>query len=79
MAREIDKYDRFMTDTAVDCFALRFVQDSGTERLALYSSWYGVIRHVQSGAEDRFTKSDDAIRFLNSYIHFASLDEEESE
>jgi uncharacterized protein YheU (UPF0270 family) len=68
-----------MSEKTVDSFVLRFVQDFGSDRTSLGISWQGIIRHVQSGKEIRFTSSYDAINFLNNFVEFTIVDEQESE
>jgi hypothetical protein len=71
--------DIFMPDTEVDSFVLRFVRDYASESSSVGIIWHGVIRHVQSGNELRFTSTQDAIGFLNNYVGFATLDEQETD
>lgn len=66
-----------MSDKIVDSFVLRFVQDAGSDRSALGITWQGVIRHVQSGKELRFTSSYDALNFLNNFVEFKIVEDEE--
>jgi len=69
----------YMSDKTVDSFVLRFVQDAGSDRSALGITWQGIIRHVQSGKELRFTSSYDALNFLNSFVEFKIVEDDEQE
>ena len=54
-----------MTETRVVSFILRFVQpDQGDSGLP----WRGVVRHVQSREEVRFTQIQEALVFINRYV-----------
>ena len=58
-----------MLETAVDSFVLRFVHelpDPEGEHIA--PVWYGIIRHVQTDAEIRFTAIEDALTFIAAYV-----------
>jgi hypothetical protein len=50
-------------------FVLRFVCDEPAAQAARPAThWYGVIRHVQSNAERRFTNWDEAVAFMAQYV-----------
>lgn len=51
-----------MTETAVQSFVVRFVQEDNTV------AWRGFIRHVQTSEEIHFTHMQDAIRFMSQYV-----------
>ena len=53
-----------MSETAVTSFILRFTQD----QQSLDAPWHGVIRHVQNSEEIRFTRIEDALAFMNSFV-----------
>ena len=57
-----------MLETNVDSFILRFVQEQTPISDRDAAAWHGVIRHVQSSEEIRFTRIEDALRFLANYI-----------
>ncbi|MER2599496.1 MAG: hypothetical protein ABTQ73_08250 [Caldilineales bacterium] len=58
-----------MSETVISSFVLRFTQETETE-----TSWRGVVRHVQSDEEARFTRMAEALRFISRYVN---LPEEE--
>jgi hypothetical protein len=62
-----------MLETGVDSFIVRFVQErSVSERNQnagpSTAPWHGVIRHVQSEEEIRFTQIEEALRFVANYV-----------
>ena len=68
-----------MLETDVDSFIMRFVQERPTQEKNLTNgppaaSWHGVIRHVQSKEEIRFTQIEDALRFVANYVALAEDD-----
>lgn len=54
-----------MTETHIVSFILRFVQP---EQGGAPLSWHGVVRHVQSREELRFTRVEEALQFMNRYV-----------
>lgn len=52
-----------MTETVVSSFILRFTQETDAD-----APWRGVVRHVQSDEEARFTRIDEALRFIGRYV-----------
>ena len=57
------------TETSLDSFVLRFVQESGSdEEPARPRRWYGIIRHAQSNRERHFTHWDDARTFISEFV-----------
>jgi hypothetical protein len=54
-----------MTETHIVSFILRFVQPEQGDALP---AWYGVVRHVQSREELRFTRVEEALQFMNRYV-----------
>lgn len=65
-----------MAETTVNSFVLRFVQekprlaDTGTD-----NTWRGVIRHVQSNHEKRFTRMEDAVSFMAEFLNLSEDDQ----
>ncbi|HSM55824.1 MAG TPA: hypothetical protein VK879_06675 [Candidatus Sulfomarinibacteraceae bacterium] len=65
-----------MSETRIASFVVRFIQetaaeladpaDAGGGRLA--ADWRGVIRHVQSRQELRFTELKEALDFMDRYV-----------
>ena len=60
-----------MFETAVDSFILRFVREQSPDTPAGTAAWYGVIRHVQSNEQIRFTRIDEALSFMDAYVAIA--------
>ncbi|MFN2221077.1 MAG: hypothetical protein PVH65_00215 [Chloroflexota bacterium] len=76
-----------MLETDVDSFILRFVQvrdaiardatmpdpqDKQQDNGPTAVPWHGVIRHVQSKEEIRFTQIEDALRFVANYVQLTA-------
>jgi hypothetical protein len=55
----------YMTETRIVSFILRFVQPESGERVR---PWHGVVRHVQSQEEMRFTEVAEALQFMQQYV-----------
>jgi hypothetical protein len=60
-----------MAETTVDSFIIRFIREHGPGTLPAPGPWHGVIRHVQSNQQIRFTQIEDALRFVGNYVDFA--------
>ena len=76
----IDGYhDRAMLETDVDSFIMRFVQERSRSSDPAAAPWHGVIRHVQSKEEFRFTHIEDALRFMANYVQLAENEPNESD
>lgn len=54
-----------MTETRIVSFIVRFVQPESGERA---TPWHGVVRHVQSREEMRFTRVEEALQFMGRYV-----------
>jgi hypothetical protein len=52
-----------MAETVINSFMMRFIQEIEAD-----SSWRGVVRHVQSEEEARFTRIDEALRFIGRFV-----------
>ncbi|MBC8445692.1 MAG: hypothetical protein H8D74_00685 [Chloroflexi bacterium] len=64
------------SQTSVASFVLRFVQERTENPPApANADWYGLIKHVQTDTEERFTRLVDALAFMARYIDLASPDE----
>lgn len=66
-----------MLETDVDSFILRFVQgrfaeEKRQDKSPTTAPWHGVIRHVQSKEEIRFTQIEDALRFVANYLELVA-------
>ncbi len=60
-----------MLETNVDSFILRFVQEQAPVSDPDAATWHGIIRHVQSSEEVRFTRIEDALRFVANYVELS--------
>jgi hypothetical protein len=50
-------------------FVLRFVcEEPAAQGVHPATHWHGVIRHVQSNVERRFTDWDEAVAFIGEYV-----------
>ena len=54
-----------MSETAVCSFVLRFVHNQEEDETI---PWFGVVRHVQTSSEIRFTDMADALAFINNHL-----------
>jgi len=52
-----------MSETVISSFILRFTQESDADL-----PWRGVVRHVQSEEEARFTRIEEAWRFIGRFV-----------
>jgi hypothetical protein len=52
-----------MSETVISSFILRFTQETDTD-----TPWRGVVRHVQSEEESRFTRIEEALRFIGRFV-----------
>lgn len=52
-----------MSETVISSFILRFTQESDADL-----PWRGVVRHVQSDEESRFTRMEEALRFIGRFV-----------
>lgn len=52
-----------MSETVISSFILRFTQESDAD-----TPWRGVVRHVQSDEEARFTRVEEALRFIGRFV-----------
>ncbi len=55
-----------MSETVISSFILRFTQESDADL-----PWRGVVRHVQSDEESRFTRIEEALRFIGRFVDVA--------
>jgi hypothetical protein len=53
-----------MSETAVTSFIIRFIQEQDEND----ATWRGLIRHVQTSEEVRFTNMTDALKFMANYV-----------
>lgn len=61
-----------MSETVISSFILRFIQEAEVE-----TPWRGVVRHVQSDEETRFTRIEEALRFINRFVDLTEQRSEE--
>jgi hypothetical protein len=66
-----------MAETVVDSFVLRFVREVSPQETSETGHWRGVIRHVQSNKEQRFTRLEEALLFVR--LHLEETDHAEGE
>lgn len=52
-----------MSETVISSFILRFTQESDADQ-----PWRGVVRHVQSDEEARFTRIEEALQFIGRFV-----------
>ncbi len=65
-----------MAETTVNSFVLRFVQERPQlTETGIGNPWRGVIRHVQSNQEKRFTRMEDAVSFMVDYLDLSEDDQ----
>ena len=57
-----------MPETTVNSFVVRFVQETPAQSGVAFKPWHGIIRHVQSSQETRFTRIEDALSFMHDYV-----------
>jgi len=64
------------SQTNVASFILRFVQEEiGNQPAPAKADWHGLIKHVQTDTEERFTRLVDALAFMTRYVDLDNLDE----
>ncbi len=64
------------SQTNVASFILRFVQEEiGNQPSPTKADWHGLIKHVQTDTEERFTRLVDALAFMTRYVDLDNLDE----
>ena len=56
-----------MTDTTIASFVVRFTQETPAADLP-GAGWRGVVQHVQTSEQVRFTRIDDALRFIGEFV-----------
>jgi hypothetical protein len=62
------------SQTNVVSFVLRFVQETTNGPAAsTKANWYGLIRHVQTDYEERFTCLVDLVAFISRYADLALI------
>ena len=52
-----------MAETAINSFMMRFIQETEAD-----ASWRGVVRHVQTDEEARFTRIEEALQFIGRFV-----------
>lgn len=61
-----------MSETVISSFILRFTQETDADL-----PWRGVVRHVQSDEEARFTRIEEAMRFIARFVDLGEHRQEE--
>ena len=56
-----------MSETAVTSFIIRLMQEQEPDQDPPIA-WRGLIRHVQSSTETRFSRIEEALAFMNGYV-----------
>ena len=57
-----------MPGTEVDSFVVRFAKKPDSQECSQSISWYGLIRHIQSDRQLRFTNIKDALSFMAGFV-----------
>ena len=65
-----------MPEATIASFILRFTKEHGAEDERVTPPWRGVIRHVQTNEEARFTQIEDALDFLARFVDIAPNEED---
>ena len=63
-----------MPEATIASFILRFTQEQTSESSAAEKRWRGVVRHVQSNEETRFTQLEDALAFIAHHATLAGIE-----
>ena len=66
--RFVQVRDAVMPDVTLPDASIRSAQEQGPDKDPTAVPWHGVIRHVQSKEEIRFTQIEDALRFVANYV-----------
>ena len=67
-----------MTDTTIASFVVRFTEETPAADLP-GAGWRGVVQHVQTSEQVRFTRIDDALRFMGEFVDLHNPLREEGE
>ena len=57
-----------MSETSVVSFIVRFIQEETDEPQPTPHPWRGLIRHVQTDQERRFTHIEEALQFMGQFV-----------
>ncbi len=57
-----------MPEATIASFILRFTQEHSSKAEPPCAAWRGVIRHVQTNKEIRFTQIESALAFVARYV-----------
>ena len=63
-----------MPEATIASFILRFTQEHTPDAPASHTSWRGVIRHIQTKEEIRFTRMESALDFMARYVDVTAGD-----
>ena len=61
-----------MPEATIASFILRFTQEHTPGVEPTCSAWRGVVRHVQTNDEVRFTQMESALAFITRYVDITS-------
>jgi hypothetical protein len=64
--------DAAMPDAAMPDEATPITHKQGQDNGLTAAPWHGIIRHVQSKEEIRFTQIEDALRFVANYVELSA-------
>jgi hypothetical protein len=64
-----------MPEATIASFILRFTKEHAMQGDRVAFPWRGVIRHVQTSEEIRFTRIDDALDFVSHFVDITQSDE----
>ena len=57
-----------MSETSVVSFIVRFIQEETDEPQPIPHPWRGLIRHVHTDQERRFTHITEALQFMGQFV-----------
>lgn len=65
-----------MAETTIASFIVRFTQEKPSPKALATEGWQpgwrGIVRHVQSSEQMRFTRIEEALRFMSGYVALES-------
>ena len=78
-AEEGPRQQVFMSGATNASFILRFTQEHTPGAELAAGAWRGLIRHVQTNEEIRFTRIESALAFITHYVNLTNGDRVEHE
>ena len=64
-----------MPETKITSFMIRFVEEHVPASQPGAPPWRGVVRHVQSREEERFTRKEELLAFIGRYVDLENVEE----